>query len=402
MSTKKNPAIDLARPPCLPDASIDAALRILKSGYLFRYGETSDTTLSDAALLEQEFSTFIGSKYCVAVNSGGSALFLALKAAGVKSGEPVLLNAFTLAPVPGAIHHAGAEPVLVETNQDCIVDLADLERKAKEYPNARFLLLSYMRGLFPNMEHIHELCNQYSLTLIEDCAHTLGARWRTKPLGSFGKAACFSAQSFKHINAGEGGLLATNDEDLAAAAILMSGSYMLYGQHKARPSLEKFEALRFNTPNYSLRMSDLSAAILRPQLALVNNWKTQWQHIYTQVLAQLKHIPGVKFAQRFSDADYVPSSLQFSLPSYEVNEIERLLVLTSQQGIHLKWFGADNPKGFTSRPEHWSYMQNPTQIPQTEKILSRLFDLRLPLNFTDQECYFLGSVLKQAIIEAKA
>ena len=105
--------IDLSQPPDIPESAIARVNELLRSGWLHRYGETLGDA-SDVSLLEDEFAERLGMKYCVAANSCGSTMFLALICAGVKPGDKVLMNAFTLAPVPGAVAHAGAEHILVE------------------------------------------------------------------------------------------------------------------------------------------------------------------------------------------------------------------------------------------------------------------------------------------------
>ena len=194
------------------------------------------------------------------MNSCRSTMFVALKAAGVQPGDRVLTNCFTLAPEPGAIAHALAEPVLMDVTDDYLIDLADLGRKIVA-SGARTLLLSHMRGHICNMERLAALCQQHQVQLkvqlIEDCAHTMGAAWNGRAAGRWGRAGCFSLQSYKHANAGEGGLLVSDDDDLAAQAVLMSGSYMLYRSHLARPDDAAFERWKYKTPNFSLRMGNL-------------------------------------------------------------------------------------------------------------------------------------------------
>ena len=99
--------LNLSAPPPIPEAGIAAAEAVLRAGWTHRYGETMGDA-SEAAMLEAEFAAHLGARFCVAVNSCGSAMFLALLCAGVKPGDAVLMNAFTLAPVPGAVAHAGA------------------------------------------------------------------------------------------------------------------------------------------------------------------------------------------------------------------------------------------------------------------------------------------------------
>ena len=207
---------DLSASDPLPEAAIEAAVRLMGDGRLFRYGESSEA-LPEAALLEEEFAAYMGRKYCVGLNSGGCALFVALKAVGVEPGDKVLVNAFTLAPVPGAIAHAGAEAVLVDIDDRYVIDVADLDRKAAD-SGARHVMLSYMRGHIPDLTAVMEVCRRHGLVVIEDCAHTMGGRWAGRLTGTFGDVACFSTQSFKQVNSGEGGLLVTDDEDAAAKA----------------------------------------------------------------------------------------------------------------------------------------------------------------------------------------
>ena len=130
---------------------------------------------------------------------------MALKAAGIKPGDAVLSNCFTLAPVPGAIAHAQARPVLVDVADDYTFDLDDLDRKAAA-SGAKTLLLSHMRGHIYDMDRLTEICLRHGVQVIEDCAHTMGALWRGKATGIWGRAGCFSLQSYKHANSGEGGL----------------------------------------------------------------------------------------------------------------------------------------------------------------------------------------------------
>ena len=132
----------------IPEAGIEAAVAVMRSGRLHRYntapGETAET-----ALLEQEFAAQIGAKYCLAVASGGYAMGTALRALGVKPGDKVLTNAFTLAPVPGAIAAVGAVPVFVGVTANLVIDLDDLAAKADQ---ADVLLLSHMRGHLVDMD----------------------------------------------------------------------------------------------------------------------------------------------------------------------------------------------------------------------------------------------------------
>ena len=370
--------------------AIDAATKVLKSGRLHRYN-TIENELSEAALLEEEYATYQQSKYCLACASGGYAMSVALKAAGLKLGESVLTNTFTLAPVPGAISNAGGNPIFVEITKDLILDLEDLSKKAEE-SGARFLLISHMRGHLVDMDQLMKIVNENNLILIEDCAHTMGAQWKDQRSGNFGLAGCFSTQTYKHLNSGEGGLLTSNDEEFMARAIIYSGSYMLYERHGAAPSSKVFEDIRLETPNYSGRMDNLRASILRPQLKNLEKNITRWNERYQVVETALKEIKGIEVPLRYEEERYVGSSIQFRIPSITATEAELFIKKNKELGVELKWFGNDDPSGFTSNHKSWKYVGR-QQLNNSDEILSSLFDLRLPLTFSIDDCMHLSKII---------
>jgi dTDP-4-amino-4,6-dideoxygalactose transaminase len=370
--------------------AIDAATHVLKSGRLHRYNTIEDE-LSEASLLEEEYAAYQGSKYCLACASGGYAMSVALKAAGLKLGESVLTNTFTLAPVPGSISNAGGKPIFVDITKDLVLDLDDLSRKASE-SKARFLLISHMRGHLVDMDKLIQIVNEYNLILIEDCAHTMGARWNDQRSGNFGLAGCFSTQTYKHLNSGEGGLLTSNDEEFMARAIIYSGSYMLYERHGAAPSSKVFEEIRLETPNYSGRMDNLRASILRPQLKNLEKNINRWNERYQIVETELNKVKGIEVPQRLKAERYVGSSIQFRIPKISNNEAKSFLEKNKNLGVELKWFGNDDPTGFTSNHKSWKYV-NQQQLNKSDEILSSLFDLRLPLTFSLEDCSHLSNII---------
>jgi len=386
---------DLTRPEPIPEAGIARAVELMRSGRLFRYGEMG-ADQNDVALLEQEFATFVGRRFCVAVNSGGAAMCLALKVLDVRPGDPVLLNGFTLAPVPGAIVHAGAKPVLVEIGADYVIDCDDLRAKAQA-SGARVLLLSHMRGHIADMDAVTAACDELGLLLIEDCAHALCASWGGRAIGTFGAAAAFSAQTYKHLNAGEGGFLVLDDPDRAARAILHSGSYMLHGQHLSAPLPEEIARWEETTPNFSMRMTALAAALLRPQIHDLPHRATRWNAIHDRIGSAIARSQHLRLPPRSPKARYSATSVQFSLLGFADDEIATVLDLCSARGLPIKWFGAGRQRGFTSAPRHWRYAGEQGPMRQTHAVLAGLCDIRTPLSLTDEDCDLAAEILRGAI-----
>lgn len=376
----------------IPQESIMNAVAVMQSGKLHRYNVSPDEK-GEAALLEEEFAAYMGKKYCLACSSCGAALYMALKGLGVSAGDKVLCNAYTLAPVPGAIENAGAKIELVEITDDYTIDLDDLEQKAKS-SGAKFFMLSHMRGHIANMDRIMEICEKYELKLIEDCAHTMGATWDGVKSGSLGNVSCFSTQTYKHMNSGEGGLLVTDDEDLIARVIIHSGSYMLYEKHTSRPSMDVFESIKMMVPNYSSRMDNLRAAILRPQLRDLDTQCNRWNSLYKTFETGLKAIgKGLVCPERDPRENYVGSSIQFSIPGASDEEIQRFLDENEKRGVHIKWFGSIEPVGFTSAYHSWRYFGELPNLPETNRILATTFDIRVPLTFDQHDCAFITEII---------
>lgn len=377
--------------PLCADA-IDAALRVMQSGRLHRYNVMPDE-IGEVGKLELEFARYVGARYCLAVASGGYAMATALRALGIGHGDRVLTNAFTLAPVPGAIASVGADPVFVDVTEDLTIDLNDLRAKADQ---ADVLMLSHMRGHLCDMDALLQICDAHGIKVIEDCAHTMGARWKGRQSGCDGVIGCYSTQTYKHMNSGEGGLFVTDDPNIAARAIMLSGSYMLYGKHPASPDVEQFETIRYETPNVSGRMDHLRAAILRPQLKTLDQQIARWNERYVAVEQGLRETPGLTLVERPEEEFYVGSSIQFLLLDWTAPKVERVLKGCSERGVELKWFGATEPQGFTSRYDSWRYASTQS-LPQSDRILGAVMDMRLPLTFSIADCALIARIIRDVV-----
>ncbi|MEM8743880.1 MAG: DegT/DnrJ/EryC1/StrS family aminotransferase [Pseudomonadota bacterium] len=384
----------------LSDETIARAVEVMRTGRLTRYntleGETSDT-----ALLEQEFADYMGLPYCLACASGGYALHVALKAIELEQGAPVLCNGFTLSPVPGAIDNAGGRPVLVEIDENLKLDIKDLAAKA-DASGAKVLMLSHMRGHICDMDAVMEVCDARDIAVIEDCAHTMGARWKGKLSGTFGKVACFSTQTYKHLNSGEGGFLTTRDAHVIARAVVHSGSYMLYDRHLAVPNAEVFADIRLETPNYSGRMDNLRAVILRAQLPHLDENCRRWNLLYGTLEQGLREISGIRVPERPQHEEYVGSSIQFSLEGADAETMRDFIRECAERGVEIKWFGADEPAGFTSRFDSWRYIEDMDELPSTRRILATLCDMRVPLTFDEDDCRQITAVIAESAVAIRA
>jgi dTDP-4-amino-4,6-dideoxygalactose transaminase len=254
-------------------------------------------------------------------------------------------------------------------------------------------MLSHMRGHLADMDRLMEICDAQGIAVIEDCAHTMGARWRGRLSGTDGVIGCYSTQTYKHLNSGEGGLLVTDDPDVMARAVMLSGSYMLYDRHLAAPGPEAFEAVRYDTPNVSGRMDHLRAAILRPQLRDLDTQCDRWNARYRAVEDGLRDTPGLRVVTRPEAEYFVGSSIQFLLLDWAPAKVQEVIRRCAARGVELKWFGGAEPAGFTSRYDSWRYAPS-TPMPATDRVLAGLIDMRLPLTFSLEDCRLIARIIR--------
>lgn len=202
---------DLHRAEPIPAAARAELEELLLSGDLFRYTAPQD---SPVALLEAEFAQLLGSRFALAVASCSAALFLSLKALDMREGAKVLIPAFTFAAVPSSVVHAGCTPVLCEVGSNYRIDPNHFHHLLDQGIDA--VMISHMRGHTSDMDMILTACAQRNIPVIEDAAHSLGTKWHGRNIGTLGRIGCFSFQSYKMVNGGEGGILITDDADIAA------------------------------------------------------------------------------------------------------------------------------------------------------------------------------------------
>jgi len=376
----------------IPAAAMAEVTRLLASGDLFRY--TSDQ--SPVARLEEEFAALLGAKYALAVSSCSAALFLSLKALDLPVGAKVLIPAFTFAAVPSAVVHADCTPILCECGDNYRIDLSDF---ASKLPEAQAVIISHMRGHTSDMDAIMALCDAAGVPVIEDAAHSLGTTWGGRNIGTIGRVGCFSFQSYKLLNAGEGGILVTDDADLVARAVIMSGAYEHNWQK--HPVLQAaFARWQNKLPLYNLRLGNLSAAVVRPQLAELPRRTRDGLRNHDHVAARLNRSPWISVPDCLAPERRAPDSIQFNLIDMADAQVADFADISAERGVKVQVFGQsrDNARAFWN----WEFLGAAPALPRTRAMLARACDVRLPARLTVEDCDWVAGVLTQAAERAMA
>lgn len=341
---------------------------------------SSNPEESQVACFEREFRDAWGGgmRFAIAVNSCSSAILLVLRALGVGPGHKVLTPAFTFTAVPSAVVNLGAMPILIESTMDFKVDMDDLREKAVANPEAKVLLLSHMRGWISDMDAIVAFCKEHDLILVEDSAHALGSRWNGQLVGTFGIAACYSFQSYKIVHPGEGGMIVTDDEDLAARVIISHGAYEdLYTRHLVGPPEEVIRKYLNRLPLYNMRMPEQIAMEARQQLPRVEEEKRRYAKVYKEV------VDGLLIAADFIDIpraspleDRVTDSIQFRLRGFSPDMVDMLVSYVRLRRFNLAGIGTkDNARA------PWNQLYIPgiknLALSKTHAALDTACDMRL-------------------------
>jgi len=305
---------------------------------------------------EFEFAKMAGVRHAVAMNSCTSALEVSLASLGAKGGE-VIIPAETFIATGMAVYLAGAIPKFAEISESTFcLDLDDVRKKVNR--NTKGIILVHMAGLItPDIEKFRSFCNENSLFLIEDAAHAPGATRFNKKAGSFGHVGCFSFYPTKVITSGEGGMLITDDDDIAL--------YARSQQHRGRDIVQAVE--QYSLPGRNIRMTEMAALLGRVQLSHLSEYLTRRKlisEIYQQEL-QSEHRINIIFP------DEVDASSYWKIPVLLNGEVDRELVTRKMNdaGISIDW--AYQP-ALHLQPVFKTLMGSYLgQLPRTEALLKR-------------------------------
>lgn len=230
-------------------------LHVLEKKRIFRY-LPNGLEESEAGTLENEYKSFLGTEYALAVNSGTSSLICALVAAGVGPGDEVVIPAYTWVATAAACAVLGAVPILAEIDASLTLDPVDLEQRIT--PRTKAIIVVHMRGISAAMTEIMAIAKARGIKVIEDAAQANGGTYQGRMLGSIGDLGCFSLQQSKVITTGEGGMLVTNSEELWQRAVL----YHDGAGYQFRFTERKIPAF----PGQNYRLTELQAALSLGQL----------------------------------------------------------------------------------------------------------------------------------------
>lgn len=238
---------------------------------------------------EKEFCDVVGARHAAAVSSGTAALHLALRLVGVERGDEVFCSTLTFIATANPILYQGATPVFIDSdrtswNMDPALLCEALDQRAKQGKLPKAVVLVHLYGQSADIDPIRFACAQYNIPLIEDAAEVLGATYKGKAPGSFGKIGIFSFNGNKIITTSGGGMLVTDDEALATQARFLAT--------QARDSAPHYQHSQIG---YNYRLSNVLAGIGRGQLQVLAERVAARRQNFEGYRSALQQLPGVSF-----------------------------------------------------------------------------------------------------------
>ena len=232
---------------------------------------------------EKDIASFVGVKHAAALSAGSAELHLAFKLAGVSQGDIVLSSSLTFSATCNPITYEKAIPVFVDSEKDTWnIDPAALEEGLKKYPNAKAVVVANLYGTPSKLDEIKDICERYGVTLIEDAAESLGATYKGKETGSFGKYGVFSFNGNKIITTSGGGMLVSDDEEAIKKARFWSTQAREAERHYQHKEI-----------GYNYRMSNICAGIGRGQMKILRDRIAKKQYIYNKYKEAFADIPEI-------------------------------------------------------------------------------------------------------------
>jgi dTDP-4-amino-4,6-dideoxygalactose transaminase len=285
-------------------------LEVLEGGYLFRYGTTDNPDFKAKVYqLEGIVAQLAGVDHAVAVNSGTTALLVALSGLGVGPGDEVIVPGYTFIASMSAVIYARAIPILAEVDRTFNLDPKDVCRKIT--PRTKAIMAVHMLGNPARLDELKGIADEHSLLLIEDCAQAFGASYKGQRVGSTGHAGTYSFNIFKTITAGDGGMVVTGDE-------VAYRRFFGFHDQGHSPLRTGSEIGRRPFVGLDFRMTELAAAVLLAQLRKLEGILSQLRAKKRRFKDAIADLPGLEFREITDPEGECATVLTVILPSEEL------------------------------------------------------------------------------------
>ncbi|MEM2970860.1 MAG: DegT/DnrJ/EryC1/StrS family aminotransferase [Candidatus Bathyarchaeia archaeon] len=349
---------------------IEAVVKVLESGVL-THGLGAGPMVTK---FEKEFAKFVGAKHAIAVNSGTAALHAALLAVGIKHGDEVILPSFTFVATAEAVVLAGAKPVFVDINPETYTLSPEKVEKAIT-KKTKVIIPVDLYGLSADIQPIKEIADKHGLAVIEDAAQAHGATYKGKPAGAFSDVACWSFYASKNMTTGEGGMITTDNSELAEKIWFI----------RSHGEKEKYKSLMLG---HNYRMTEIQAALGIVQLEKLPKFlvkRRENAEKLTRILEKTEKLELPKTPLGYTHSWYLYT---VRLKYAKGEERDRLVEELRRKGIGAAVY---YPTPVHLMPYYAKFGRY--RLPKTEKAAKQVFSLPVHPGVTIEQIGFIGEEL---------
>jgi len=353
--------------PQIGEEEIEAVVKVMKSGFL-THGLGAGPVVTK---FEKAFAKFVGAKHAIAVNTGTSALHLAIAGAGIKQGDEVILPSFTFVSTAEVIAMAGAKPVFVDIDPETYNIAPEKVEKALT-KKIRAIMPVDLYGLSADMQPIKEIAEKHGLIVIEDSAQAHGASYKGKPPGAFADVACWSFYASKNMTTGEGGMITTNNDELAERMRFM----------RSHGEKEKYKSLMLG---HNYHMPEIQAAIGFVQLNKLPKFIAKRRENAERLTAKLREAKRLQLPKEPKGYKHSWYLYTVRLKGAKVKKRDEIVEALRQKGI-----GAEV---YYVTPIHLMpyYRKFRTyRLPETERTANQVFSLPVHPGVTAEQIDFVS------------
>ena len=372
-------------PYCLPfigEEEISEVADSLRSGWV--------TTGPKVQRFEQEFAVYTGARHAVAVNSCTAALHASLAAVGVGPGDEVIVPTLTFCATANVVVHLGATPVIVDVDPDFQISVQAVCRAIT--PRTKAIVPVHYAGQACSLQDILELAGSHGIPVIEDAAHAAGAEYAGSRIGTHGRAVCFSFYAIKNMTTGEGGMITTDDDDLAARLRLLS----LHGM--SRDAWKRYTEAgswyyEVVEPGYKYNMTDIQAALGIHQLRRLDGFIRRRQEIAAMYDEAFSDLPEVLLPPRLPGRNHTFHLYPIRLQARRLNRSELIEELRARNiGASVHFIPLHRHPFYRQR-----YGYRPEQFPVAEEIYRGLLSLPLYPKMTGQDAHDVVAAVREIV-----
>jgi dTDP-4-amino-4,6-dideoxygalactose transaminase len=357
----------------------DAVLKVIEKGWLTMGAVTGQ--------FEQEFADYTGANHAIAVANGTAALHLACVAAGIGPGDEVILPSLTFVATANAVRYTGATPVFADIKSEETLNISPESIEANVTESTRAIMVLHYGGYACDMPAIMDIAKEHGLVVIEDAAHSIGSSLEKRMLGTWGQTGCFSFFSNKNMTTGEGGMIVTNDDDLAERLRRLRS----HGMTSLTWDRHQGHAWSYDVVDlgYNYRLDEIRSALGRVQLSKLdayNRLRRELTSLYHEMLEELVPVVEIPFQ------DHVGVSACHLLPVLLPGDIDRKQFMGKMKERGIQTSIHYPPIHYFSE-YHKERAFSPQLLPITEDVAAREISLPLYPMLTDQDLEVITQAL---------